>query len=308
MHNTEDLQSELMETLELWCTVIALKSDSPLTAKTYRKVVEPCLCYLHGQGITRLEQVEPKHLLAYLMERKDRVRPQTVLKDYRHLHAYFAWCVKQGLLERSPMEQVPRPHAPVEPKPALNREALQRLLHATEGKHWTRLRDRAVLLVLLDTGARLSEAYSLKVADLQGDSCLVKGKGSKWRTLYFTPETRIACHKYLKALPFRVRPESPAWWGMRGKPLTLHGFIDMLRAIGRRSGVKFSAHAIRRTFALECLRAGCDLERLRRLTGHCNLEVLRQHYLPLSQEDVRAAHQRYSPVNGLINRSKGGLG
>ncbi len=296
--------TELSETLELWLTWTHLKSESLLTPRTYRKVVQPCIDHLHSQGITRLEAVEPKHLMNYFLMRKPKVRPATLAKDYRHLHAFFAWCTEQGLLERNPMEKVERPKVQVEPKPALTEAEIQKLLDATEGRNWLRLRDRSILLSLLDTGARLAEIHQLTVEALQRDSCLIRGKGGRWRTVYFSPLTRTTFAKYLKALPFPVKPESPAWWGKDGRPLTMNGLVEVLRNISRRSGVCFSAHTLRRTFAVEALRAGCDLERLRRMTGHTNLEVLRLHYLPLASEDVQQAHREFSPVNHLMRGRK----
>ncbi len=297
-------ETELTQAFELWLTWVHLKSESLTTPQTYRKVVKPCLDYLHSKGITSPHEVEPKHLMGYLLQRKMKVRPATLAKDYRHLHAFFSWCNQQSLMERNPMERVERPKVQVEPKPALTESEIQTLLDATEGKHWLQLRNRSLLLCFLDTGARLAEVHRLTVEALQRDSYLIRGKGGRWRAVYFSPLTRTTFTRYLKSLPFSVSPESPAWWSKDGRPLTLNGLVEVLRAISRRAGVKFSAHALRRTFALHALRAGCDLEHLRRLTGHSNLEVLRLHYLPLTNEDVQKAHERYTPVNTLLSSRK----
>ncbi len=60
-----------------------------------------------------------------------------------------------------------------------------------------------------------------------------------------------------------------------------------------------SLHAFRRSFALLSLRAGMDVYSLQRLMGHADLSVLRR-YLAQTEEDLRRAHERCSPVDSLL--------
>ena len=64
-----------------------------------------------------------------------------------------------------------------------------------------------------------------------------------------------------------------------------------------------TAHDFRRAFAVNMLRAGTDLETLRRLMGHADLQVL-QRYLDLLDSDLQRAHAQASPADQLKNLNR----
>ncbi len=174
---------------------------------------------------------------------------------------------------------------------------MENLLKACEGKDWLRLRDRALILLLLDTGLRIHEAHSLRVVDILDSTCIVRGKGGKHRVVAFSPETRLALQRYLKACPYHPQAEQPLWYGGKGA-LTLNGIKQVVRDAGKRAGLPVGAHQLRRTFATWSLRQGISLEHLRLLMGHSDLKVLQQ-YLALVEEDLKQAHEQYSPLKVL---------
>jgi site-specific recombinase XerD len=296
-------RTELTEYLNLWLETVALSSESRHTVNAYRKVLRPFLDYLEAQGVSSIHAIQPAHIRAYLLRRKAQgISQYTLAKDYRHLHAFMNWLVKEGFLETNPCAKVQRPKAPPKAKPIPTAEELEKLFRACEGTHWLRKRDRALLLTALDTGLRASELLSLTVADAQQECLTVRGKGGKQRAVFLSPQTRLALKHYLAACPFPLSESSPLWWGKAGA-LQLSGLCEAVERIGKRAGVKLSPHALRRCFAILCLRNGLDLERLRLLMGHSSYGVL-QHYLPLAQADLQQAHREHSPVNALMKRGR----
>ena len=189
-------------------------------------------------------------------------------------------------------------------KPALTPEEVDAILNACAGKEWTRLRDRALILLLLDTGLRIHEAHALTVEDATRDTLLIKGKGGKQRVVFLSHEVRLAIRRYLNACPFAPTGDAPLWWGERGA-LTLHGLLEAIQKIGKRAGLPkhLGAHVFRRTFATWSLRSGIDLEQLRQLMGHSDYTVLRQ-YLALVEADLKRAHQQHSPLNNLRKHTR----
>jgi integrase/recombinase XerD len=161
------------------------------------------------------------------------------------------------------------------------------------------LRDRAIVLVLVDTGIRASELCALRVGDLAGSRLFVRhGKGDKARPVFIGDVTRQALTDYLsrraagKNEPLFVSHET-------GGALQYIGLHEILQRLGKRAGVVVACHGLRRTFAVESLRAGCDLVRLAKLMGHSDLTMLERHYLPLLEDDLAAAHRATSPGDRL---------
>ena len=113
-------------------------------------------------------------------------------------------------------------------------------------------RDRALVLLLLDTGIRLSEAASLSVHDvdfLEG-RCRVMGKGAKERVVPIGRKARRAVRQMLAR---RGKPgaSAPLFAGADGRPLAPHGFQQVIRRLSARAdlSVRCSPHILRHTFA-----------------------------------------------------------
>jgi integrase/recombinase XerD len=293
-------QTEIAEARSLWLECVSLKTNSPRTVQNYESTTRPFLQFLQERSRTCLDSVQPHDIRAYLLRLKQTQRaPHTVQKHYTILHAFWNWCLREGLTQNDPFVKVEKPKAPLKLKPALTPGEIEAILAACEGKHWLRLRDKALILLLLDTGLRIHEAHQLRVEDGQQSTLLIKGKGSKQRMVFLSPETRLALKRYLKACPFCLTDTSPLWWGRRGA-LTLYGIQEVVQKIGKRAGLKrpLGAHAFRRTFATWSLRNGIDLEHLRQLMGHSDYSVLRQ-YLALVESDLKQAHHQHSPLRNL---------
>jgi site-specific recombinase XerD len=297
---TVQVRSELRECLNLWLDTVALRTESRHTARVYGQVVSRFLAYLEAQGIHTLDAVEPRHVRAYLLQRRQSgISPYTLAKDYRHLHAFWNWCLQEELTTHNPFAKVEKPRPPAKVKPALTPEEVEAILKACDGKHWLRLRDKALILLLLDTGLRIHEAHALTVGDAKQEVLLIRGKGSKQRVVFLSAEVRLALRRYLNACPYPLSDESPLWWGRNGA-LTLWGIMEVIERIGKRAGLNrpLGAHTFRRTFATWSLRNGIDLEHLRQLMGHSDYTVLR-HYLALVETDLKQAHQQHSPLRNL---------
>jgi site-specific recombinase XerD len=144
------------------------------------------------------------------------------------------------------------------------------------------LRNRALLALLLDTGIRLGEVVSLKVADVSLDarqpSLTVHGKGNKWRRVPLGGSARVAVERYLT----HERPTGAyVFIGRDGGMLSPRLVEKLLHRLGQRAGVtgmRVSPHSCRHSFAVAYLRAGGDIYRLSKILGHSGVQVT-QHYL-----------------------------
>ncbi|MGC8782940.1 MAG: tyrosine-type recombinase/integrase [Armatimonadota bacterium] len=292
-------KNALLHVMELWLESLQARNCSLRTVQNYRECVTPFLLFLHEQGCRTLEHVEPQHIRRWLLHRQQQgVSSHTLHNSFRNPKAFWNWCLREGLTEHNPFAKIQPPKREQVLKRALTPDEVQRLLAACKGNDWLNLRDRALILLLLDTGLRIHEAHALKVADVQNDVVVVRGKGGKQRVVVLDAEVRLALQRYLKRL--NLHPDAPLWWGAYGA-LTLHGLKLAVRRVGKRAGLTVGPHQLRRTFATWSLRAGIDLEHLRLLMGHSDLKVLQQ-YLALVEQDLKEAHARTSPVRQLMGR------
>lgn len=292
--------SELQESLQLWLESMQARGLSPKTLRNYRDTVGRFLNFLESLNLRTLDAVQPHHIRKWLLHRQAHgVSNYELHNAYRQPRTFWNWCMREGLTENNPFAKVEKPRLMPTAKPALSPEEVHALLNACEGKDWRRLRDKALILLLLDTGLRIHEAHALTVGDAKQERLLIRGKGGKQRLVFLSPEVRLALRKYLNACPYPLNDDSPLWWGTYGA-LTLWGMLEVIQKVGKRAGLPkhLGAHAFRRTFATWSLRSGIDLETLRQLMGHSDYTVLRQ-YLALVETDLKQAHQRHSPLRNL---------
>lgn len=234
-------------------------------------------------------------------------RPSTVNDYYRYLRAFTNWCREEGLLHHSPLKNVKAPRIPNDQLQPLSPKQCQALLDATRLTKEPE-RNRAIILTLLETGLRLSEACSLTVGDANQSTgeITVTGKGGKRRRVYLSSRTaRRALRQYLDRCRPDAGDEEPLFVSERGGPsreaLTPNALALTVRRLAQLAGLKgvaCSPHYLRRTFAINFLRAGGNLFTLQQLMGHEGLEVLRR-YCAVAEADLEAAHRQASVTDRM---------
>ena len=147
-------QSELEEAFHLWLESMQARQFSPNTLRGYRVNVGAFLRYLQENlNLTALDAVKPHHIRKWLIARQQHsVSNAQLHNDYRQPRTFWRWCIKEELTTNDPFAKVEKPKLQPTLKPALTPHEVEQILRACEGKEWTRLRDKALSLLLLDTG------------------------------------------------------------------------------------------------------------------------------------------------------------
>jgi site-specific recombinase XerD len=159
-------------------------------------------------------------------------------------------------------------------------------------------RARLVALTILDTGLRASEVLGLTTEQINLDALTIKvlGKGGKERIVPFSLELRKALWRYKagdgkRNILFGTKNETS---------VTLRNLERDFKELGQKcgiTGVRFSPHTLRHTFAVSYLRNGGNLEFLRRILGHSSLTTTQKYLKSLGIEDLGAVHNGLSPLS-----------
>lgn len=183
------------------------------------------------------------------------------------LRAFYAWLGgldPTATLHIRPVRQ--------EPKPPFSDDEIDGLLAACRTP-----RERALILVLLHTGARIAEIAAMRTQDFLLDGTVqITGKGEKTRRVFVHPRAMRALKRYLRGR------EGPVWIGgyskrtplrFRGKAMATSGLRAVVSRVGRRASIKKThPHRFRTTFAHHYLEAGGDVGALQYLMGHSNVK------------------------------------
>lgn len=273
------------------------RGHSPHTVAHYNVSLRHLRTFLDARGVTCLADVETKDLREFIEDLQIRFKSKTANGVASDVRALFAFHEKEENIRSNPMRRVSLPRLDKTILPAFTIEELRAIFATCKGKTAIDLRNRAILLMLLDSGIRLAELAAMRVGDvdLATGAFKVFGKGRKERICRLSPESlRVLC-KYLRIRQGGVG--EPLWCGERG-PLTRDGLCTIIRRISEASGIHAHPHKFRRTFALMMLRNGADVYSVQQHLGHSDLTVLKR-YLAQTQDDYLKCHERASPVANL---------
>lgn len=269
------------------------------TIDTYLMHCRQFLEFAQAHGVLTPGTVSPKLARSYFVEQREKWSEQTVASAYRSLRVFFKHLASESYMRVSPMERVALPRADRVKKQPFTQSEIRALVRAAPTQ-----RDKALLLFLLDTGARATEAVSLNLANIDlanGWVYLGITKDRDPRTVYLGISAKRELIKYLKMRNRRAQVEAhaPLWVDMsNGERLLRNGLYQMIRRVAAIANVSNAhPHKFRRTFAVNYLRNGGDAYTLKRIMGHSSLEMLDQYLDGLNDEAASEAHDRASPAD-----------
>ena len=180
----------------------------------------------------------------------------TIQGYIRTLKAFYSWVVREEFLERNPMRRISTPRTAKDTIDTFTDTQIRTLVSAVDISKPLGVRDRCILLILLDSGVRLSELAGLRVSytDLERGELRVTGKGHKQRIV----PVGGTVQKSLRRYPNRYRPApSPPYMdslllNRSGTPMSADAIYRMVRRVGQRAnirGVRCSPHTFRHTSA-----------------------------------------------------------
>lgn len=279
-----------------------IQNLAPGTIHFYVSKLKLFLDFCNQQSILYIHQLSPNIIRQYLGYLADKGHnPGGIHSCFRTLRTFLYWWEDEVEPAgwKNPIRKVKAPKVAVEPLDPTPMGDIEKLIKACSGKTLTDVRDKAILYVLLDTGARAAElcAMNLSDVDIQAGTVLIRrGKGRKPRMVFLGQKTRLCLGEYLRIRTAQVEG-NPLWITKFNERLCYWGLNLILKRRAERVGIeKPELHGFRRAFALNYLRNGGDIYTLQKLMGHADLQVLRR-YLAQTNEDLQIAHNKFSPVD-----------
>lgn len=260
-----------------------------------------------------VHMITSRHIELFLKS-NNKLSNKSMLNYYIGLSAFWSWMVREELVKTNIVRKLTPPKAEIKEIIPLTEQEIRLIMSAlNRSKMYTRNgtnvdhslgsfeRNRAIILLMLDTGIRASELCDLRIEDLDNRNNRIyvrKGKGMKERKLPFSPRTGQMIWRYVASRE-DTQPTDPLFASKLNRSMTRTKLAEMLANIGKRAGVpNVHPHRFRHTFAIMYLRNGGNAYTLQAMLGHSTLEMVK-HYLRIAQIDLDSAHRRASPVDNL---------
>ena len=215
------------------------------------------------------------------------------------IKGFLVWCADEGLGDRAVAQRIKLPAVEQKVIEIFSPEQLKRLVAACgrEYSHTLQYRDRAMLYLLLGTGARANEVVDLRLGDLhidernpRGTYIKVRGKGRKEREIGLPANAIEHTMKYVRRYRQAPEGEDHLFLGRQQEPMTANGLFQWIERLGEWAsitGVRCSPHTLRHTFAVQYLLAGGDVYMLSRILGHSTVSTTEIYLKAMKQHQVR---------------------
>ena len=241
--------------------------------------------------IKPFNQIETEDLRVYLSEyqKKNNASKQTIDNIRRILSSFFTWLEDEDYILKSPVRRIHKIKIMKQVKETYSDEALERLRDNCKT-----IRDLALIDILASTGMRVGELVKLNRVDVDfvNRECVVLGKGSKERVVYFDARTKLHLQNYLNSRT----DDNEALFVSLLEPhnrLEIAGVEIMLRKLGRSLEInKVHPHKFRRTLATRAIDKGMPIEQVQKLLGHQKIDTTME-YAIVDQQNVKNSHKKY---------------
>lgn len=275
------------EYLIRFITAKQIEGCSERTISYYRSTVEQFLNMVRQP----IRKISTEEIRQYLMEYQAHNGCSNVTVDNirRNISSFFTWLEEEDYILKSPMRRIHKIKAKQVVKDIITDECIERLRDACSTP-----RDLAIIDLLYSTGMRVGELVKLNRSDINFEEreCVVIGKGSKERKVYFDAKAKIHIQRYLEMR----HDDNEALFTSLDAPynrLKISGVEIRLRSLGIILGIgRIHPHKFRRTMATRAIDRGMPIEQVQKILGHSQIDTTMQ-YAIVNQANVKTAHQKY---------------
>ena len=239
----------------------------------------------------KVNNIETDDLRKYLADYQlnNQCSKVTIDNVRRILSSFFAWLEDEDYIIKSPTRRIHKIKTMKTVKETYSDEELEEMRDSCD-----EIRDLALIDFLSSTGVRVGELVILNIKDIdfENRSCVVLGKGSKQREVYFDARTKIHLQNYLST---RIDNNQALFVSLLHpfNRLKISGVEIRLRELGNKINInRVHPHKFRRTMATKAIDKGMPIEQVQVLLGHSKIDTTLE-YAMVNQNNVRNSHKRF---------------
>jgi len=283
-----------------------IKGYSKCTIRRYTYVIK---LYCKIAGISNIGEVTNENVRGLFFHGRTERNwsTNTYICFYKSLKVFFRWCITNGHMNFNPIDSIEKPKIEQKLPIKLNKQDALKLIEIVYNypyghNKFLRQRNHAIFSMFVFAGLRKNELLNLKYADVDIDNLTIfvrQGKGSKDRVVPMSYTLAQSLKRYLQERK-SLNKTCPEFFTSlnRNAGFTSVGLQWLVKNIRKASGLKFSIHKLRHTFATLMLEGGCDIYSLSKMMGHSDIKTT-TIYLSASVEHLRQQITKH-PLNDLV--------
>lgn len=263
--------------------------------------------------IDDVTEITAKHIKLFIRYRQRLGREKNITLNNRlaTLKVFFKFLVDMEIIdkENNPAADIQNLKESRTVITTFTDDEVKKIINSTGSETYSNVRDKTVLVIMFETGLRVSELVGLENKDVQLDRIFIRGKGSHERYVYISKKMRKQMKRYEKErrqrfdhLPSTYIDDN-YFLNQEADGMSRSNVNKILRKAGKkvitREGLRCSPHDCRHYFAQKQLKQGIDVYSLSRLLGHSNIDITTQYLRGLEMDDIIEIGRRTSPLRDI---------
>jgi integrase/recombinase XerC len=295
-----------LDSFILSCEVDGL---SPNTTKWYKRMLGYFIAFF--PNIDDPEKITPDYIRSFRLFLQKRVHngeinEVTVGDINRAVKRFFNWLLAENKIKETPFKNIRNPKIPKVVIQPFTNEQIKTILNVFAIRNdFADIRNRAIVLLFIDTGLRLAELMGIQQTDVDWKTGVIKvtGKGNKERLVKMGKVSHKALLDYRLERIKRFGERLPCLWvGEEGNTLKYWSVCSMVRRLKKRAhieGVRCSPHTFRHTYCVNAFRNGAKDWEVQVSMGHSTMSTTMLYRKTVESEDVLANHDKFSPIDRM---------
>lgn len=276
-----------------------IRGYSKATIQRYKTVIR---LYCKYAGISNIEEVTDDNVrgLFFHGRTEKEWKTNSFITFHMSLSVFFQWCVREGYLKKNPMEDVEIPKSEKRLPSRLTKQDSLKLLEVVYNYPYNhkflRYRNHAMFATFIFAGLRKKELLKLRYTDVDIENLSIfinQGKGSKDRVVPMSHTLAQSLQRYFEERK-HLNKTCPKFFTSlnRNSGYTDSGLKRLVIQMRKASGIRFTIHKLRHTFATLMLEGGCDIFSLSKMMGHSDIKTTTL-YLSASVEHLRSQIKKH---------------
>ena len=249
-------------------------------------------CENNNIDIINVEYIDLLNYLTYLKE-KEHYTPKSINTIISMLKSFYNYLLLDGYIENNPTSLLKSPKIPKKLPNYLSEEEISKLFYSIDTSKNLGKRNYLLLLLLYDTGVRVSELINIRINDIDFENKTIKiiGKGDKERLVYFTSDALAVILDYL-----RENNKNYLFSNQKGTPITRNEVYNIVVKCCEEAGINkhVTPHMIRHSFATHMIINDADIMSVKTILGHSNVTTT-QIYTHFNKKDLK---RKYDELKG----------
>ncbi|MBU3113160.1 tyrosine-type recombinase/integrase [Clostridium lacusfryxellense] len=241
--------------------------------------------------------------IAYLFQKE--YKPCTINLRLRTVKCYLRWLFTEKIIPEDISSKIKLVKVPKDTKEPLTVAEVKKIFKVLDLTEYSQFRDFVIMLVILDCGVRINELLNVSIEDYNSKDKIIKigGETAKTRESRILPISSKTA-KYMQKLIniAEMNKEEYIFNSTYGNRINSVNIIKNFAHYGKKAGIinkQTTPHQYRRSFALECVKAGMDIFTLQKMLGHANITTTRI-YVNLDNSHLINVHERLNIINRFL--------